>query len=266
MRIAVSSPVPGQCGMLRGLLVSIGKTETFDMTGILPSEFAGIAAQWGSLMRAGDPGSCLYGFGPDGLVRSERHRLACLEHIETECRRAADLNMASGDDPKEQHWQLDAMVAYLKTCPVSGADRGLDAFETAYVKAALFNTNDGSDESRPLDDDYGPEHLSDEAVARVKEDCGRFRSSFGHLVTEENCRYRGCPVEEYAAHDFWLTRCGHGSGFWDGDWKEPAAGILTDGAHAFGEIDLVPGDDGRLHLEGGHPSFEESPASSAFRP
>ena len=26
-----------------------------------------------------------------------------------------------------------------------------------------------------------------------------------------------------AGHDLWLNRNGHGCGFWDGDWREPAA-------------------------------------------
>jgi hypothetical protein len=53
--------------------------------------------------------------------------------------------------------------------------------------------------------------------------------------------------DEPAGHDFWLTRCGHGSGFWDGDWKEPAASKLTDAAHAYGNADLYVGDDGRIY-------------------
>ena len=223
------------------------------MAKILPSEFSGIAAQWGSFVTNGDPGACLYGFGDDGLVQDEDHRKACLEYIEAHCRKAADTNVASGDEPEGQHDQLDAMVEYLKSCPVSGDNHGFDAFEAAYVKAALFSTNDQLDDSGgdPLDANYGPEHLSPDAVARVKEDCARFRELYGDLLTEENCDYRGCPVEEYAAHDFWLTRCGHGAGFWDGDWQEPAATVLTEAAKSFGETDLVIGDDGKLDLEGG---------------
>lgn len=51
------------------------------------------------------------------------------------------------------------------------------------------------------------------------------------------------------AHDFWLTRCGHGAGFWDrglgelGDW-------LTQQAKPYGEAALYVGDDGLLHYHG----------------
>jgi hypothetical protein len=51
-----------------------------------------------------------------------------------------------------------------------------------------------------------------------------------------------------AGHDFWLTRNGHGAGFWDGDWTEPAATILTNAAKAFDECNLYLGDDQAIHV------------------
>lgn len=39
------------------------------------------AAQWGSYMRAGDPGACMYGFDEKFRVQSEQHRADCLDHI-----------------------------------------------------------------------------------------------------------------------------------------------------------------------------------------
>lgn len=45
-------------------------------------------------------------------------------------------------------------------------------------------------------------------------------------------------ARERAGHDLWLTRNGHGVGFWDGDWPEPLAEILTDSAHRLGPVDL----------------------------
>ena len=51
---------------------------------------------------------------------------------------------------------------------------------------------------------------------------------------------------DYAAHDFILTRNGHGAGFWDGDWNEPIATKLTDLCKKFGEIEVYLSDDGLL--------------------
>ena len=41
------------------------------------------------------------------------------------------------------------------------------------------------------------------------------------------------------AHDWILTRNGHGAGFWDGDWIEPVASHLTNLAHQSGEISVI---------------------------
>ena len=40
------------------------------------------------------------------------------------------------------------------------------------------------------------------------------------------------------AHDWILTRNGHGAGFWDGDWIEPIASHLTNLAKQSGEISV----------------------------
>jgi hypothetical protein len=60
-------------------------------------------------------------------------------------------------------------------------------------------------------------------------DCLAFYSRVGCYLADESELAR-------AGHDFWLTRNGHGAGFWDGDW--PTYGdLLTKVAHGFGEVD-----------------------------
>lgn len=53
-------------------------------------------------------------------------------------------------------------------------------------------------------------------------------------------------------HDFYLTRNRHGAGFWDrysGDSPEARAGDrLTSAAHVYGESELYPGEDRKLHI------------------
>lgn len=39
------------------------------------------AASWGSLIRSGDPGACLYGFDETFVVQSERHREDCRQEM-----------------------------------------------------------------------------------------------------------------------------------------------------------------------------------------
>lgn len=48
-----------------------------------------------------------------------------------------------------------------------------------------------------------------------------------------------------AGHDFWLTRNGHGAGFWDGDYTN--GDQLTTLCKPYGVIDLYVGDDGLIY-------------------
>jgi hypothetical protein len=52
-----------------------------------------------------------------------------------------------------------------------------------------------------------------------------------------------------AAHDYWLTRNGHGCGFGDGDWPEPQATKLDLASRAVGEYHLYLGHDGKVYGE-----------------
>ena len=49
-----------------------------------------------------------------------------------------------------------------------------------------------------------------------------------------------------AAHDFWLTRNGHGAGFWDGDWEHEAGERLTADSKRFGEVSIYSNDHNEL--------------------
>lgn len=124
----------------------------------------------------------------------------------------------------------------------------LDSFTRAYIEAALWSSTDDNDV--PLDSQYDESDIAPETLAKIVADCERFQEQCSELLTDENCsRVSGeCTIDEMAGHDFWLTRNGHGAGFWDGNWNEPAATRLTDAAHAFGFCDLYVGDDGRLYI------------------
>ena len=51
-----------------------------------------------------------------------------------------------------------------------------------------------------------------------------------------------------AGHDFWLTRNGHGAGFWDRGLGE-RGDRLTNAAHVYGACDLYLGDDGFVYVQ-----------------
>ena len=125
----------------------------------------------------------------------------------------------------------------------------IDPFTRAYIEAALWSSTDNADDSggEPLDANYTAEDIAPETLAQMIKDCKAFQAAHADLFT--GCK-RSSPEytnEERSGHDFWLTRERHGAGFWDGDWPEPAATVLTDAAHAYGGFDLYVGDDGLIY-------------------
>ncbi len=97
-----------------------------------------------------------------------------------------------------------------------------------YITAALWSSTD-ENTGHPMDRDYGPSDLTAAAKAKMKADVAKFlKANFADV----DGRFKK------AGHDFWLTRNGHGAGFWDGDWPEDAGERLTKASKKFGEQSL----------------------------
>jgi len=116
----------------------------------------------------------------------------------------------------------------------------MDRFTTAYIEAALWSSTDESDEQggEPLDDNYGFDDIAEETLASILDDCKAFQRDHADDIGGEL---------EQAGHDFWLTRNGHGAGFWDGDWEDIIGQRLTDASDVYGSVDLYIGDDGMIY-------------------
>lgn len=122
--------------------------------------------------------------------------------------------------------------------------RGVEVagFVRGYIDAMLWSETDESTPAggEPLDENYDADDLTDEARERIEVECRAFLYRVGYLINEDGYLKRRDisqgTIAEYAGHDFWLTRAGHGTGFWDGDWTEHAGDVLTKTAKAFGEI------------------------------
>jgi hypothetical protein len=112
--------------------------------------------------------------------------------------------------------------------------RNLDPFTRGYIEAALWSSNDESDESggEPLDQNYGIEDITVESLDKMVRDCERFQQQYAGLLSQA-----GSP--EQNGHDFWLTRNRHGAGFWDRGYSENIGKALTDAAHQYGEVYLT---------------------------
>jgi hypothetical protein len=69
---------------------------------------------------------------------------------------------------------------------------------------------------------------------------------FVALVTKTDPALLDGISDEMIGHDFWLTRCGHGAGFWDRGLGEQGD-RLTDITKTYGGRDLYLGDDGLVY-------------------
>lgn len=138
---------------------------------------------------------------------------------------------------------------------MDGAD--IDEMTHAYAVAALWSTPDYTCEitpdsscehsgraladycdtcrhgGEPLDATYSVDGIAPETMAAFRADCAAFwESCADDLATME---------AEQAGHDFWLTRNGHGAGFWDrglGDRGDR----LTAMSKPYGSVDLYTQD------------------------
>jgi len=120
-----------------------------------------------------------------------------------------------------------------------------DAFTVAYIEAAIFTEEENLGGAGTV----AVQQLSDELIHTMRQDCIAFAQRALPLLLEP-ISHRNQSENSIAAlmgHDFWLTRNGHGAGFWDGDWSEPHGSKLDEIAKAFSTVDLYRGSDGRIY-------------------
>lgn len=121
-------------------------------------------------------------------------------------------------------------------------------FIRGYIVAALWAETD--DDGEPLDDNHSQDDITPETMQAMRADCIAFQASNSADLDAycEAIEYdpgQGSP-EDYAGHDFWLTRNRHGAGYWDRGLG-PLGERLSNSARGYGEAGIYPGDDGRLY-------------------
>ena len=132
-------------------------------------------------------------------------------------------------------------------------DNLLECFTNAYIICALWSSTD--DGGNPLDVGRDVDDIAPRALAGMQRDCAAFyAANAAHIHCEGAPQAKDDTTASesereaaMAGHDFWLTRNGHGSGFWDNDWPEPAASALDAASKAAGTCDLYVGDDGMVY-------------------
>jgi hypothetical protein len=115
------------------------------------------------------------------------------------------------------------------------SDADVQRMVRAYIDCALWSSTD--EDGNPLLDTFETTDLADDSPAW--DDCDDFLSYVGQQVRTID--------PEQCGHDFWLTRNGHGAGFWDRGLGRLGE-ALTIAAKTFGSVDLYVGDDSRIHF------------------
>lgn len=126
-----------------------------------------------------------------------------------------------------------------------------DSFITAYLTCALWSTSD--DNGSPLDSNYSIGDFHPDAIDLARADCAAFRHGAGNLLS-------GFWNDAQAGHDLWLTRNGHGAGFWDRYLDAPESTkdrVMANGKELsamvgygtkYPPVDCYVGDDDKIHF------------------
>jgi len=165
--------------------------------------------------------------------------------------------IAYGRDDAAKTAMHDAHAdAWETRSPVSIESRDeneIDVMTKHYILCALWSSCDEFEQ--PLDAVYTPSDVSPDAWADARSACADFVGQAREIIESLPNWYGAHPdcgkkFPKYAAagHDFWLTRNGHGAGFWDRGLND-AGGKLTDMCVGYNGVDMYVGDDGNIHAQ-----------------
>jgi hypothetical protein len=124
-------------------------------------------------------------------------------------------------------------------------DKTVDKFTRAYIQAMMWTEYADEELEIPIDEEHDLDDLAPEALAAIVAVCKEFQESNAAALAEAYAS----PTydEERAGLDFWLTRNGHGVGFWDRGLGS-IGDVLTRAAKVYGECHGYVGDDGKVYV------------------
>jgi len=126
------------------------------------------------------------------------------------------------------------------------------AFVSAYLDAIWALTGNVDPDASLDSEGFTIDAMDISTMRGVITDCEAFYHRNKHLI-DRRADVVGAERASHAGHDFFLTRNGHGAGFWDGDWPKAEGETLTSAAEAFGPTYFYVGDDGRIYQGGREP-------------
>jgi hypothetical protein len=159
--------------------------------------------------------------------------------------------------------QSKGTVLELPWSPEGLSDPGVEPFGDfvkGYVECMIWSSNtDGNEEDHSeeggvnynITDDLDWDDLSVECKKQAIDDCRGFLQECKQEGIDIDALDYGSRGKEWsnmalAGHDFWLTRNGHGAGFWDRDLGE-VGDKLTKMSKVWGGQDICVGEDGLVY-------------------
>lgn len=107
----------------------------------------------------------------------------------------------------------------------------------------------GVEECKPLDDYFGCINFTEKALRKAETEVTAW---FKYLEARRlYARALEYTDDKHIAHDFWLTRNGHGCGYWDGDYGDKLGDLLTKACESRGRQHVWINENGTLELEDG---------------
>ena len=124
------------------------------------------------------------------------------------------------------------------------SDSEIEKGFNSYIETLFWSSPSDSEENEFLDQERSKENFDPETLTKLKEEFKLFVKDNYSLCTEED----KTPGIEAFGHNFWLTRNGHGAGFWDGDYVNGEE--LTEASKKYNTLEPYVGDDEKVYIMG----------------
>jgi len=102
----------------------------------------------------------------------------------------------------------------------------------------------GISEGDRLDAHFDTSDCTDEMLSKAIKDCEAFKGKCEGAGLWD--RMLELHDEGQIGHDLWLTRNGHGAGFWESEWEEIGDQVTSLVRNHFSELDIWIDEDGKL--------------------
>lgn len=172
-----------------------------------PMEAYEYTSSWGSFLRSGDPGACMYGFNSDCRPQSEEHRQDVINYMKT-CR----LNVIERPDDfnEDELEKLDAFVEFITKRSTEGHTAGSLIIEISLCGAVTCCTTDGKELEDEMLSDMNDCNRSGDAEPACQYILDHYKPEFRivrnvggdyqNVIASKEEKYRVCR-EIYGASD-----------------------------------------------------------------